>query len=644
MNKYFVLLLDRLKGAFPTVLFYIIQFIAVGTLFGQRYILVAACSTGMFQIRRKQYNHILDYIQILVIPLILCLPAYFATRNIILCILLNIAVPVCLVFWKTSQFTPKGYLGFAMTFVFLELRPFEPEELPVLLAVTLFCFSLLIPALILHHILYDRAVKPTAQIEDSLLQLSGLLEQLSKERGASVTARKQLYDIAQSLHHLGYSRQRLFHIPSREQRFCHLFALLFQRAYYLVSDEKAWENARKTYGFSRVMSDLSELVDELYHAQEGKRLADLTERIQQRLERTRLPQGRLRIFYRSVLHTLLLLCREPLYSGQYPCFSLPTRQQFVDSIKRHLSAESFEFCFAIRLSVVLVISCTVNVLWDFEHTYWFPLHAFLLLQPSYEESAHRMLTRPIGTVIACLLVHIVYPYLPGLNGIFIFSLAMIALMYCCTPGTWVHPVFSTSFALTMATLTMGEAEAIGLRIFYLAIALILVCVVNRFLLPVRSESQFIRNIRSLFYLQASYWYVIGQNLRETIDPALFSEMLAQFYMVYQEVVCYIDRLSPAEKINYDIMQLTLWNMFSELEQIECLVQVGALSEPERASLGRLVDQLAPRLSPPRQELTVLKADTIPCGDLQHMIKRYLENAGILMRILPPIAKKYHWTI
>ena len=47
-----------------------------------------------------------------------------------------------------------------------------------------------------------------------------------------------------------------------------------------------------------------------------------------------------------------------------------------------------------------------------------------------------MITRPVGTVIACLLVHIIYPYLPGLAGVFIFSLIMIALMYCCTPGTW----------------------------------------------------------------------------------------------------------------------------------------------------------------------------------------------------------------
>ena len=141
INKYFTLFLNRLKGAFPVILFYIIQFFLVCILFGQRYILVVTCSTTMFQIRRKQYNSIGDYMQIFFISLLLCPLAYLATRNIVFCVLLNFFVPVCLVFWKSSQFTPKGYLGFAMTFLFLELRPLTPSEFPIIFATTLLCFA-----------------------------------------------------------------------------------------------------------------------------------------------------------------------------------------------------------------------------------------------------------------------------------------------------------------------------------------------------------------------------------------------------------------------------------------------------------------------------------------------------------------------
>src|SRR5699024_5826333 len=150
INKYCAMFLGRLKGAFPIILFYIIQFLLVSILFGQQYIMAVACSTTIFQIRRNQYNNILDYVRIFLVSLILCILAYLATRNVFLCVLLNLAVPVFLVFWKSSQFTPKGYLGFAMTFVFLELRPLASSEFFNMFAATFFCTALIIPALILY--------------------------------------------------------------------------------------------------------------------------------------------------------------------------------------------------------------------------------------------------------------------------------------------------------------------------------------------------------------------------------------------------------------------------------------------------------------------------------------------------------------
>ena len=245
-----------------------------------------------------------------------------------------------------------------------------------------------------------------------------------------------------------------------------------------------------------------------------------------------------------------------------------------------------------------------------------------------------MVTRPVGTAIGCLLVHLVYPYLPGLPGVFVFSLAMIALMYCCTPGTWVHPIFSTSFALTMATLTVEKTEAIQLRLLYLAMAVALVLVVNRFLLPSRRDQQFTRNLRSLFYLQSVYWGVVGRSLREPVDPALFSELLSQFHMVHHEASAYIAQLPPEEGAGHHTLQLTMWNMFSELEQMECLVQTGALTEAEYRPLGELAAALRLRLSPPQESLAALTADGLPAGELRGMAQRYLENTRLLLTALP----------
>ena len=435
---------SRLKGAFPTIFFYILQFLLVSVLFGQRYIIVITCSTTLFQLRHKQYNSPWGlYPHVPGIPA--ALPAGLCRHPE--------RGPVRAAqsggsggsgVLEEQPVYPQGVPGLCHDLRVSGAAPPTPEEFPTLFLATLFCSVLLLPALRCTPGCPLRPPTPAKQLEASLLRLARLLERLARllerlaREGDDAAARKELYDAAQTFHLMGHNRRRMFRLPDRERRYYHLFALLFQRASYLVTDEAAWLEARQNPAFPQVMDTLSRLIRRLQETRDPAGLEELAGEVQELLDRSELPQGRLRIFYRSVLHMLLLLCREPL-SATRPPYRLPSRRELWMGLRQRLSPESFEFRFALRLAVVLSVSCTVSFLWDFEHTYWFPLHAFLLLQPSYEESAHRMVTRPVGTAIGCLLVHLVYPYLPGLPGVFVFSLAMIALMYCCTPGTWVHP-------------------------------------------------------------------------------------------------------------------------------------------------------------------------------------------------------------
>ena len=617
----------RWKGAFSTILFYVVQFLLVTWIFGSTYAMVVSCSTTLFQLRRKEANRLEDYAAMCLMSLLLCLLAFAAALNVWLCAILNFAVPFFLVFWKCSQFTPKGHMGYAMTFVFLELRPPTLEQLPIQLEAVGFCCVLLVIALLINAKVTHITSDPAGQISASLLRLADLLDGLA-DGGDDKAAGKELYDLARSFHRKGYDRRHLLHLPDRQKRCYHLLALLFQRASYLVTDGPSWQDAKNTPTFPHTMHTLAEVVRQLQSAWEPAARQRLAARIQALLDNTDLPQGRLRIFYRSVLHTLLLLCRESFHAQHDPFFrKVPWRAAW-SSLCQRFSPARFEFRFALRLAVVMTISTTVSFLWEFEHTYWFPLHAFLLLQPSYEESAHRMVTRPVGTAIGCVIVHLVYPWLPGLPGIFAFSLIMISLMYCCTPGTWVHPIFSTSFALTMATLTVQETEAIGLRLMYLGMAVALVLVVNTFLLPNRKEPQFRRNFQELYRLQAYYWEVIRRSLRQPVDPALFSELLSQFHMVYHEAAQYTDHQAPEEAEYHRKRLVILWNMFSELEQTEGLIQSGAVTPEKQTALDSVAAALGARICP-LTDLNGVPVETLPQGELCYVVRRYMENAQTL---------------
>ena len=218
---------QRLRSAAPVILFYITQFVLVFSLFGSQYAMVLSGSTTLFQLFRKRRNDHRTYIQLFFIPFVLCLLAFLASQALWLCLLLNFTVPFFLVLWKSSQFDPKGYLGFAMTFVFLELRPPALEELPMQLLVVAFCHGLLLGALALYARLCHVS-DPVLEIPASLDRLAQLLEQISRQPPGQEVYR-ELYHTAQHLHQLGFDRRRLLHLPDQRRNQYHLLALLLSR-------------------------------------------------------------------------------------------------------------------------------------------------------------------------------------------------------------------------------------------------------------------------------------------------------------------------------------------------------------------------------------------------------------------------------
>ena len=138
--------------------------------------MVVSSTTTLFQIRRRRNNTGTYYIKLLFITLLLGMLAYLASRNVVLCVLLNFTVPFALVFFQSDQFAPKGYFGYAMTFVFLELRPPTPEEFPVQMLCLLFCTLVLIGALLLYARLSAPSAPPEEEITRGLTRLAELLE------------------------------------------------------------------------------------------------------------------------------------------------------------------------------------------------------------------------------------------------------------------------------------------------------------------------------------------------------------------------------------------------------------------------------------------------------------------------------------
>lgn len=503
--------------------------------------MIVSIITVFFQVRYKKNNNtFFQYIRLLIVGSILLLLAFLSSRNLFWCILLNLLVPFLLVFTRSSQFNPKGYFSYAMLFVFLSLMP--PENISgLLLELFIFWFCVLILAfsIWIYFRFFSKQSDLPLTLKKTLLEISELIFLLTcPERRNELEQRFQ--QLIYNFHRISY-HQNFFSMRTKENQIYDMVATLVQRFSYLITDYE-W-NVKLDSEHIDTLQYLSTFLKETAIQLESKFQEKRIKNAQELLNHMTIPEGRIRIFCRSLLHMIILILETQTANLEAKrVINKINWREFWEQIRIRLSFESFEMRFAMRLSIVMTISCSISYLLPITHSYWIPLNAFLLLQPSCEDSSYRMKTRPIGTFIGCCVEFLIHPFLPDIGTQLVFALIMISLMYCATPGTWYQPIFSTCYALTLATMTMNETTAITLRILYLEAAVFLVFLVNRFFFPMRKDALFKYNVKALFRLHNSYWDIIRRGLIRDTDLSVSCEILTYFHMIYEECIGYLKKI------------------------------------------------------------------------------------------------------
>ncbi|WP_394923533.1 FUSC family protein [uncultured Robinsoniella sp.] len=647
--------------ALPVILFFLFLFYSVIFLFGTQYSIIVSFLTTAFQIRRQKKFSVRGICGLVLEMMLLCILAFFATINIPLCLLLNFVVPFLLVYLQTTQFNQKGYFTYAMAFVFLQLVPTGWSGILPLMGVMLYSLTFLAVALALYSFLNRRPQDYRAARKgmDLLARQFRLIARGSQDVGMQ----KEILDIQSSLHKLAYDGRQLAFEMEGESKLHYMFALLFQRSAYFISnfDEECGQYREE---YEDILCCLADYVDKV-HSSFNK---DDNEALIQEASNLLNDAGGNQadnffyIFFRNFLH-LLVLILDNASRNEKPAFGKarkhPKRLPVLQKYRQKMHLDAFEVRFALRLSIVIMVSFLISRLTNINHAYWIPLNAFLMIQPMYEDSAYRVKNRLIGTFLGCMLVFFTVSYLPGNMWHFIFATVMVALMYCTTPGTRIQAVFSTSFALFMASITMNRTTAVELRIFYLVLAVFLVLLVNRFFFPTSLKGQFRGNVRELFRIQKSYLSILDISTHRGIDYGVVSEALTHFYLVADQVKQYLSR--PVEAINVDFYRRMLdimWKMSAEAEQMIFIVQSGEIDETKSLVLHAYIKQLQisfqklqhidRRNHEKSVSSSVYSIEEIPDFPLDeayltHLMMKYVENAKRLFQLQEahPDAVRYY---
>lgn len=294
-------------------------------------------------------------------------------------------------------------------------------------------------------------------------------------------------------------------------------------------------------------------------------------------------EDELHISVRNFLHPFLILLRkfdEGERDEEGASWPMPRHQRPLGKLLYQMRPDGFETRFALRMSAVLTISFLFVHISGADHAYWLPLNAFLLLRPMYEDSRYRMLTRFLGTAGGCIIMSLLFPVLPGMQGHFVLAALMVICMYTATPGTCVHAVCVTCFALSMVTLAMGEETAIELRMVYVMGAVFLVLVINRFFFPTSMGQQFRYNLTVVFHMHHMYLRMLERALERPTDYGTICDAQVEYHLVHGQMMEYLDKRKGQPWELYRELLGISWEMAAEIEQILLFVNSGHLSEGE----------------------------------------------------------------
>lgn len=565
---------SKFMAGLPVILFYLFLFYTVVLFFGVHYVMTVSIVTVYFKINHRKQHTVKSLAVITGTCFLMMYLAFLAMVNIPLCILLNMAVPFILVFVQASQFNQLGYFAGAMCFVFMQLRPLEVGELWMQTLVMLYSTFVFAVGYGLYNI---KRKKPQnyATVKKGLLLLSAVVQGEIDGKGDEENL-QELMKVLQGLYKEAYQSGGITYMVNGAGKMKYMYALLFQRAVYFLGNpyHRRENQDQETAGFLKETAeymkqagecDLLSRKERWFLTVKGKKLLSFAEKREEEVY----------IFAQNFYLTFLLILEKmdvveeekPQRDWKKANMTLTFNQ-----LKERLKPDAFEMRFALRLGLVLTLGFLYNQLVMAEHGYWLVLNSFILLRPMYEDSAYRMKTRLLGTVTGCVALHFLFIIFTGTTGHFILAGLMVVGMYTEIPGTWIHAFFVTCFALTMTTLALPQQLAMGLRLFYVAAAVVLVLMINSFCFPTSLKSQFRYNLQMIFHMHHLYLKMLMASLKKPVAYGDISEAQIHFHLVYDQIREYIPKTGEEEEQNFfrNLLELS-WYMVSEVEQMLFLI-------------------------------------------------------------------------
>ena len=639
---------SKFMAALPIILFFLFLFYSTILLFGISYSILVSVVTILFKVNYRKSFTVRQLMVLVGTQFLMALLSFFASLSLPLCILLNLIVPFLLVFLQTSQFNQLGYFANAMCFVFLQLRPVGREGLALQMAALAYGLAVLTIVLFFCSLRNKKNDHFSPAKRGLLLLADALRAQIEPKAHATEQGKpsdspasgqaEPIFPILQGLYGEAYKSRGLTYVVSPRGKIQYMFALLFQRAVYFLTNPyqaSMLSDPNRHDLLERLAQYMETAGTDGFEQEELVRTG--SELLAEVEECDEIPC----IFIQNFLRLFLLILDNIRQDGGKQSshgWKLPSYRRPLKKLFGQIKADTFETRFALRLSAVLTIGFAYSMISQANHGYWLVLNAFLLLRPMYEESATRIKTRFIGTLAGCLILQRLLPLFHGTGWHFLLATFMAVGLYMETAGTWQQALFSTCFALTLTTLALPQMLAAELRILYVVSAMVLVLLVNRFVFPTHQKGQFRYNLYQLFHIHHVYLRLLESSLAAPLDYGVICDVQIHYHLIHDQIIQYLKKAGSEDSAFIKKLLWISWHMISEAEQMLFLINNRKTRTVNSAQMEDYLAFTACILSE-IQEMLHMKADRNRTVTPEILYKRTMEGEPRLSMLMEQYSKQ-----
>lgn len=607
----------RLSAVYPTIVFFLLLFLFITFALGLQYLLLLSAFTIFFSSRRLVYLSVRDFMQFIFQFFLLFFLAFFATLNFPLMLLMNLLVPFAVVVLQSNQFKMKAYFSSIATFLFLQLRPVGWSGLGTLLLNYSLCLLFLVVSLALNQLIFRKNIgmKPQVTLRPlgRALKLSSV-SLLTEQELSKLFSLQYLY--LKDLQKKDLQPGRM----SSTNRIYYLAGLMYQRSFYFLANLQEQDGKRSDE--ERVLlAQLGNLIEQTSTTERG------TKTIEAALHKLVAYRGIVpspTLAYLSNTLSILVSIKTPESATTQRLDVWRRVKEFGSILLERISYDRFEFRFACQLSVVISTSMTFSYLTGFEHSYWLPLNAFLLLQPFKDENIERGKTRLLGTILGAGISSLIVILIPGSLPKILLGLLFGVLLYIAYPGTWENAMFSSSFALLLTSFSLPYAYASELRLIYLISAIALVLIVSHVIFPITKKGQLRQNLTQLCLLQLIYLDIFERAIQQEYELWRMREALVQFQLLYSQLRGAVKQLTECnQRAYYELFLKNSWLLFIEIEQMILMLRRNPADETQKQRLNRFYHERKAQLQQIQKHLFQPKGEIVPIPQLPQTDADYM---------------------